>query len=173
MATIRRPVQILGMDSTVFPALISTQITSATAPSIGNLPAYVLNETGSVDEGVYVRFKIPKNFVSAPKLVITGVLDGTVGATDTLGFGFRKRASANNEAADGTFDAEQTTTATIGSTGGSSHSDEDLYETSITLTAGDYAVDDQVSGYLYIDASGNTYTGNFLLTAIEFEYADA
>lgn len=161
------------MDATVFPSPISAQITSATAPSIGNLPCFVLNETGSVDEGVYVRFTIPKNFVSNPKLVVHGILDGAVGATDTLGFGFRKRSSANNESADGTFDAEEVTTATIGATGGSAHSDEDLYQTTITLTAGDYAVDDQVSGYLYIDASGNTYAGNFLLTGLEFEYQDA
>lgn len=171
MATFRLPIQIVHMDATVFPSMIVNQITSAATPSIGDLPCYVLNETGT-DEGVYVRFKIPKNFVGTPKLVVTGILDGVVGATDTLGFGFRKRASANNESADGTFDAEQVTTSTIGATGGSSHSDEDLYETSITLTGADYAIDDQVSGYVYIDASGGNYAGNFLLTDLEFEYTD-
>ena len=104
--------------------------------------------------------------------MLKGVLDGAPSAGDDLGFGFRKRAVADNEAADGTFDAEQTVQNTdIGSTG-SAYSDEDLYITSITLTAGDYSVDDEVFGYFYLDASGTTYTGNFLLLALEFEYTD-
>lgn len=171
MATLRKPVQILRPDANVFPDLIANQITEAASPSIGDLTCYVLADGGS-DEGVYVRVSIPKNYVGTPVLVIKGVLDGAPGASDTLGFSFRKRASANNEAADGSFDAEQTTSATIGSSG-SNHSDEDLYEATITLTAGDYAVDDEVFGYLAIDASGTTYAGNFLLLAIELQYADA
>lgn len=172
MATFRKPIQIVRPDANCFPDLVANQITEAASPSIGDLIAYVLADGGS-DEGVYVQFSVPKNYVGTPKLVIKGVLDGAVGGTDTLGFGFRKRAVADNESADGTFDAEQTVTSTIGATGGSSHADEDLYINTITLTAGDFAVDDQVFGYLYIDASGTTYTGNFLLTALEFEYTDA
>lgn len=151
--------------------LVSNQITSATLPSVGALMAYVLAD-GGADEGIYLSFHIPKNYVSAPKIVIKGILDGAPGASDTLGFSFRKRAVADNESADGTFDAEQTTSATIGSSG-SSHSNEDLYATSITLTAGDYAVDDDVYGYLAIDASGTSYAGNFLLTDVEFEWSDS
>jgi hypothetical protein len=131
----------------------------------------VINDAGA-DEGIYGNFAMPKNYVGTPKLVVRGILDGAPGASDTLGFGFRKRAVANNEAADGTFDAEQVATATIGS-GGSAHSDEDLIEQLITLTAGDYAVDDDVYFYLFIDTSGTTYAGNFLLTGAFFEYTDA
>lgn len=171
MATHRKPIKIVGQDSGVPTDLISNQITAATAPSIGNQLCQVMADGGS-DEGVYVRFTVPKNYVGTPKLVVKGVLDGAPSAGDDLGFSFRKRAVANNEAADGTFDAEQTVQNTdIGSTG-TNHANEDLYEASITLTAGDYAVDDEVYGYLAIDASGTTYTGNFLLTSLEFEYTD-
>lgn len=166
------PVDIVGQDAGVPLDLVSNQITSATAPSIGTQTCWVLAD-GGADEGVYVRFPIPKNYVGTPKLVIKGILDGAPGAGDDLGFGFRKRAVANNESADGTFDAEQTVQNTdIGSTG-TNHANEDLYEASITLTGSDYAVDDEVYGYLYIDASGTTYAGNFLLASLEFEYADA
>jgi hypothetical protein len=151
--------------------MVANQITEATTPSVGDILCYVMADGGS-DEGMYGSFKIPKNYVGSPKIVVTGVLDGSPGASDTLGFGFRKRAIANNESADGTFDAEETVSSTIGS-GGSNHADEDLIELSITLTAGDYAVDDQVHFYLYIDASGTTYAGNFLLTDLELEYTDA
>lgn len=159
-------------DSGVPLDLVSNQITAATAPSVGNLLAYVLAD-GGADEGIYLSFHIPKNYVGTPKLVVQGVLDGAPSAGDDLAFGFRKRAVANNEVADGTFDAEQTVQNTdIGSTG-TNHSNEDLYEASITLTAGDYAVDDAVYGYVFIDASGTTYVGNFLLTDVLFEWADA
>jgi hypothetical protein len=156
-------------DSGVPMDLIANQITEATTPSLGDLLCYVLG-TGA-DEGVRGFFKVPKNYVGTPKLVFSGYLDGAPGASDTLGFAVRKRAVANNEAGDATFDAEQTVSSTIGS-GGSGHSDEDFLEASVTLTAGDYAVDDQVQFWAYIDDSGSSYAGNFLLTDVEFEYAD-
>lgn len=174
MATFRK--SVLGFtavpESTVFPDLVANQITEATAPSVGSQLCYVMAD-GGADEGIYVSFQIPKNYVGTPKIVLKGILDGAPGAGDDLGFGFRKRAVANNESSDGTFDAEQTVQNTdIGSTG-SNFSDEDLYEASIALTAGDYAVDDIVHGYVYIDASGTTYAGNVLLVSVEFEYTDA
>lgn len=160
----------VNMDTGVFASLVSAQITAATAPSIGTQICYVMND-GGADEGVYFRFPIPRNYVGTPVLVIKGVLDGAPGAADILAVGFRKRAVANNEVADGTFDAEQIASETIG-TNGTSHSDEDSYEETITLTAGDYAIDDEVFGYLYIDASVQTYAGNFLLTDVLFQYND-
>lgn len=80
---------------------------------------------------------------------------------------------ADNESADGTFDAEQTVQSTDIGPAGSNHATEDLYVTSITLTAGDCAAGDVVFGWLYLDASGTTYTGKFLLLGVEFEYAGA
>lgn len=172
MATFRKPLPVVHVDAGVFPDLVGNQITASAGPaSVAPQIAYVMADGGS-DEGVHVRFGIPKNYVGSPVLVVRGILDGAPGASDTLGFGFRKRAVANNEAADGAFDAEQVVSATIGSSG-SAHADEDLFELTITLTAGDYAVDDEVFGYLFIDASGTTYAGNVLVTSIEFQYADA
>ena len=173
MATHRKSIlnQNVMLDAGVFPDTVANQITAATTPSIGNQLCFVMAD-GGADEGLYGSFTISKNYVGTPVLVIKGVLDGAPGASDTLGFGFRKRAVANNEAADGTYDAEQAATETIGSSG-TAHSNEDLYEETITLTGGDYAVDDEVFFYFYIDASGTTYAGNFLLTQVEFQYADA
>jgi hypothetical protein len=173
MATHRKSIlnQSTRLDSGVFPDSVANQITEATTPSLGDVLCYVLAD-GGADEGLYGRFAIPKNYVGTPKIVLKGVLDGAPGAADTLGFGVRKRAVANNEAADGTFDAEQVVSAIIGSDG-TNHADEDLIELSITLTGGDYAVDDEVFFYVYLDASGTSYAGNVLLTGVEFEYADA
>lgn len=174
MATHRIPVAIIKPDAGCPLDLIANQITEATTPSIGDLLAYVLLD-GGADEGVWVKWTVPKNYVGTPKCVIRGMLDGAPGASDVLAFGCRKRAVANNESADGTFDSEQLGSATIGSSG-SAHSDEDIVEQSITLTAGDYAIDDDVFAYVFLDSSVNTYVGNLLLFAedsIFFEYNDA
>lgn len=172
MATHR--ISILGgekPDAGVPLDLISNQITAATAPSIGNNLAYVLAD-GGADEGIYGSFDVPENYVGTPTLVVKAVLDGAPGAAETLGFGFRKRANADNEVADGTFDAEQVVSSTIGSSG-SNHGNEDQINLTITLTGADYAAGDQVEFYLFIDSSGTTYAGNVLLRDAIFRYADA
>lgn len=168
MATYRLPVEIVNQDSTVPSDLVSNQITSDTPPSAGNQTCYVLAD-GGADEGVYFRFEVPQNYVGTPVLVIKGILDGAPAGGDDLGFACRKRAVADNEVADGTFDAEQT----AGSTDISAYANEDLYVEDIPLTGGDYAAGDTVFGYVYIDASATTYAGNFLLIDVLFQYADA
>lgn len=160
----------VALDTTVFLATVGSQITAATAPSVGSQLCYVMND-GGADEGIYFSFPIPKNYVGSPVLVMRGILDGAPGASDVLGLGFRKRAVADNEAADGTFDAEQLGNKSIGS-GGLNYADEDEIEITISLTAGDYSVDDTVYGYLFIDASVTTYAGNLLLKDVLFQYAD-
>jgi hypothetical protein len=172
MATHRIRAKIVGADTGVPLDYVGNQITAVAAPSVTNQPCWVLADGGS-DEGVSVRFEVPQNYVGTPVLVIKGILDGAPSNGDDLGFGFRKRAVADNEAADGTYDAEQTFQSTdIGSTG-SNHANEDVFVASITLTGADYAAGDTVFGNAYIDASGTTYTGNFLLTEVLFQYADA
>lgn len=176
MATKRKDISIgpnAALDSGVFQDLVSNQIVAAASPSVGDILATLLADGGS-DEGWKDSFTIPKEYVATdtPNIVIRGILDGAPGASDTLGFAFRKRAVADNAAADGTFDAEQTVSSTIGSSG-SGHSDEDAFELSIALTAGDYAVDNDVYFYVYLDSSGTTYTGNALITSIAFEFGDA
>jgi hypothetical protein len=172
MATHRIPVlSNVKPEAGVPLSLVGSQITAATAPSVANQFCYVLSDAGA-DRGFNFNFSIPKNYVGAPALIARGILDGAPGASDTLGLGLRKRAVADNEAADGTFDAEQVAAPTIGS-GGSDHANEDEIEVSISLTAGDYAVDDMVYGYFFIDASGTSYAGNFLLTGLYFQYTDA
>lgn len=170
MATLRQPVLITGPDANVFPDKIGNQITASN--EIGNLMCYVLAD-GAADNGVYAQFSVPKNYVGSAVLVIKGILDGAPSAAHVLGFGVTGLARADNEASDTAFGSQDIASATIGSSG-SNHADEDYYEETITLTnLGTLAVDDQVYLYAYLDVSVTDYTGNFLLTALEFQYADA
>jgi hypothetical protein len=159
----------VNFDSGVFDDLVSNQITAAAAPSVGNQIATVISDAGT-SRGIYGRFSVPDNYTGSPQLIIKGILDGAPGASDVLAFGFRKRNVADNAPADGTFDAANTGSITIGSSG-LNYSDEDLVIMAINLTAGDYTANAQVFYWLYIDATPNTYTGNFLLTDLEFAYA--
>jgi hypothetical protein len=168
MATLG-PIDLRGvddlLDSGVFPDRVGNQITAATPPSVGGQLCRVVE--GAADEGWQGEFTVPKSYVGAPIIRITVILDGAPGASDTLGFGFRKQATADDESADGTFATEQTVSSTIGSSG-LAYSDEDLAQFEIALTAGDYAIDDLVFYHLYSDASGTSYTGNVLVVGAEF-----
>ena len=163
----RTPITIQYPESGVSLVTVGSQITEATAPSVGTNTCYVLADGGS-DEGVYCHFHVPEDYSSGPEIVIRGILDGGPSASHTLGFGYREHIAADNETADGTFATAQLASATIGSNG-SSHANEDACEEVITATA-TYAAGDDVWCYIFIDASATSYTGNFLLTGLYFEY---
>ena len=82
MATHRLPI-INGMtvpDSTgeCYLAPISTEMSLATG-AMKNL-AFVLKDP-TADTGFYGVFEVPQNYVGTPVIAVTGILDGTVGAT--------------------------------------------------------------------------------------------
>lgn len=175
MATHQIPVCIVKSDATVPLDLIANQITESATPSIGDLLAYVLADNVTADEGLWVKWTVPQNYVGTPVLVVRGILDGAPSAGHTLGFGCRLIAVADNETADATFTAEETTGADIVGSSGSNHADEDEYQNTITLGA-TFAAGDSVYAYVYLDISNTDYTGNVLMVAddcIFFRYNDA
>jgi hypothetical protein len=158
-------------DAGVSPDTVGGQITTDADPSIGRIGCYVLAD-GGVDEGFTLHFRVPDPYVGSPVVVIEGVLDGAPGAADTLGFGFRKRVLTDNAAAYNTLDAEQLASATIGS-GGLDYADRDYLVMLIPLTGAVFATGNRVIGYVFLDSSATTYTGNFLPLDVRFQYADA
>lgn len=166
MATHRIPIISQNMlpDAGVFPDRVGNQITATN--QVGNQLCLVMAD-GGADEGFYDSFKVPKNYVGSPKFVATGILDGVMTSV-TLQFGIKGITISDNEASDAAYSTEDTGNITA------DHADEDKAEVSITASNfSGFAADDEVHYYFYIDASGNTYAGNFLLTQLEFEYADA
>lgn len=155
-------------DAGVTPDLIANQI-SLTNPAIGNVPCFVMN--GASDEGIYGNFGVPAGTVNSQVIVIHGILDGAPGAAETLGFGIQGSPLADNEASDAAFGTADVVTATIGSSG-SGHSDEDEYRETISLSNFALTAQDNAYFYFFIDASGTTYGGNFLLTDLRFQYDD-
>lgn len=157
------------LDQGVFPNRIGNQIAAAADPSVGGQMALVHGD--GADEGWQGDFPVKDDYDEAtnPKIRIDVILDGAPGAGDTLGWGFRKRAVADNEPSDGTFDTEQAVSDIIGSSG-SGHGDEDRLVQEISLTFGHYAKGDRVHFHLYLDGSGTTYAGDVLQVSAEFDY---
>jgi hypothetical protein len=161
MATLRKPIAVSRPDANVFPDLIDNQVTATN--EFKNFVAYVMAD-GGADEGVYASFDVPENYASAGKVIVRGIIDGT--AANTLGIGVKGLARADNEAGDTAFGSEDP-----GSISVVSYADEDHATVSVTLTnLGTLAAKDQVYLYVYVDSSVTSYTGNFLLTGLYFEY---
>lgn len=166
MATLRKSVQIVAPSADAYPDRIGNQCAMATNSALGNIIAYVMTETAGDATGIYVQWSVPKNYGSTPKLVVKGVLDGAMSSV-TLAFTFSGLALQDNEVYDAAF-----ATADLGNIS-TDHGDEDAVECSFALTNTAPAIDDIVYGYLALDTDQNSYTGNFLLTSVEFEYADS
>ena len=164
MATNRLP--ILGPatipDDGPFFAPIKTQIAEANV-NAGEL-ALVLDCDPASDLGVRGSFSVPKDFASAPVLVIRGIIDGTVG-TEDIHTGITLLGRADNEAYDTAHEAED-----IESFQSNAYADEDIFEETIALTV-TLAIDDDVNFHFFIDSSPATpFTGNILVTGLYFQY---
>jgi hypothetical protein len=157
-------------DANVFMDRVGNQV--AATNEYGNQLSFVMTD-GAADRGIYGSFSVPQNYAGTPVLVIRGILDGAPGAADVLGFGIKGMTKSDNEALDVAYSSEDIASATIGS-GGTNHSDEDLYEETIALSNfTGFAVGDTAFFFFFIDISATTYAGNFLLTDLLFRYADA
>jgi len=122
---------------------------------------------GNGDHGVQGSFSVPENYVGTPVLRIVGILDGIAGTN--LAFGCQVLALADDGAFDQAYAAEDTASADV-----STEADEDLYVETISLSTPTFAAGDEAFFSFFVDDSAaSPYTGNFLLTGLYFEYADA
>ncbi len=169
MATIRIPIMGIGTNpddtGNTFLDRIDNQLTMTNVKDqlcmVMNAPA------GGGDTGFHGSFKIPKNFVGTPKIIVTGIIDGT--PASTMGFGMTLLGRADTESIDTAYESEATVTKGTDWTG---YSDESMIELSFTPT-GTLAVDDTIVYFFYREDGADDSTINFLLTSLEFEYSDA
>ncbi|HDY68161.1 hypothetical protein LCGC14_2322080 [marine sediment metagenome] len=170
MATIRIPIMgaMTVPDSTgeCFMQPIGTGITTIGTFPGGNLVMTFVDP--SADTGFYGSFLVPKNYLDTANIIVVGVLDGTVGAT-SLDFEYSYISKADNEAIDAAF--TENATANTGNTSG--WTNEDMLELSISVTDGNFAIDDTVMYYLKRDQGTDDFVGDFHVTGLYFEYNDA
>lgn len=113
--------------------------------------------------GFYGRFKIPKDYSTTPKAVISWT--STIGSGDCV-WDFDYRTAAVGETLDSASWQESVTATTT------APSARNSIETSIALTAGNFAVDDIVQYFCGCDGvdAADTLAGARLLFNLEFEY---
>lgn len=166
MASHRIP--ILGFGTTpdgsgsVFPEPSSIKLANDLYPRL----VWVFNDTAT-KISLYGAFLVPKNYVSAPALVVRWATTATTG---NVQWALDYRAIADGESFDPTTHQESVTSGAIAVPGTAKLEKE----TSINLTAANLAIDDWVEFILSRDgASGNdTAAAALMLIGASFGYAD-
>lgn len=121
----------------------------------------------SADTGFYGTFLVPKNYVDTANIIVRGVLDGTVGTT-SIDFEMSYLPRADNETIEAAW--AESATGNTGNTNG--WTTEDELELSISVTDGNFAVDDTVYYYFKRDQGTDDFVGDFHVTGLFFEYDD-
>ena len=168
MATHRLPIMGFGTvpDSTgeCYSNVISNEVSLGT----GLMKNLVMTlKDPSADTGFYGTFQVPQNYVGTPKIVVIGVLDGTVGAT-SVDFEFSYLTRVDNESIEAAW--EENVTFNTGNTNG--WTTEDLLEDSGSCSA-NFTAGDTVFFYFKRDQGTDDFVGDFHVVGLYFEYADA
>ena len=121
----------------------------------------------SADTGFYGTFQVPQNYAGTPKIVVAGVLDGTADTT-SVDFEFSYLALADNES----LEAAWVESVAFNSGNTSGWTTEDLMILSAACGA-NFAVGDEVFFYFKRDFGTDDFVGDFHVTGLYFEYADA
>lgn len=167
MATHRLPIMgaMTVPDSTgeCYQNVISNEMSLAT----GLMKCLVMTlKDPSADTGFYGVFEVPQNYVGTPVIAVTGVLDGTVGAT-SIDFEFSYLTRADNETIEAGW--EESVTFNTGNTNG--WTTEDLLTASNACSA-NFSAGDTVFYYFKRDQGTDDFVGDFHVTGLYFQYSD-
>ena len=169
MATKRVPFQYNTPYTTVFPDVIGNQI--STSNPVGTFVGFVMSAGVGADNGMRLTLKVPTDYASTPRLIVTYLLDGSPGASDTLGTGASGLCVPSLDTEDAAFSAEDADSVTIGSSGLGA-ADEDMLEVGVDLDNLTLVATQLLLLNGYLDVSGTSYAGNAILQAAELEYDD-
>ena len=128
----------------------------------------IFNDTANRD-GIHGGFTVPKNYVGSAKIIVVWTAIVTSGDVE-WDFDYRAVGGDDLESLDQTGTQE---TVNINDTAPSAI--HERMEASLTLTAGNFAVDDEVEFTLFRDGvdAGDTMVGDAIVFAVLFEYSDA
>lgn len=128
----------------------------------------ILNDNGSTKTGIYGLFTVPKNYISAPKIVI---LWTAIVTTGNAKFQYEYRTVPGDDA--NSLDQaglEETVTVTDAAPGAVNR----RLQASITITAANVAADEVVEFYFNLrgDDAATTIASKCIIHDLLFEYAD-
>jgi len=119
--------------------------------------------------GIHGGFTVPKNYVGSAKLVVVWTTTAITGDVE-WDFDYRAVGGDDTESLDQTGTQES---VNLNDTAPSAVNER--METAITLTAGNFAVDDEVEFTAFRDGTdaGDTIAAAVMVFALLFEYSDA
>ncbi len=168
MATHRVPILGFGtVPDTSGDVFFEPYTIKATNDVWGRLVA-IFNDTAT-RIGLQGGFTVPKNYVGSPKIVVVWTATATTGDVE-WDFDFRAVGGDDTESLDQSGTQES---VNINDTAPSAA--HERMEASLTLTAGNFAVDDEVEFTLFRDGTnaGDTMAAAAIVFAVLFEYSDA
>lgn len=168
MATHRVPILGFGtVPDTSGDVFFEPYTIKATNDVWGRLVA-IFSDTATRD-GLHGGFTVPKNYVGSPKIVVVWTATATTGDVE-WDFDFRAVGGDDTESLDQSGTQES---VNINDTAPSAA--HERMEASLTLTAGNFAVDDEVEFTLFRDGTdaGDTMAAAAIVFAVLFEYSDA
>lgn len=136
---------------------------STIATFLGSNLVMVLKDP-SADTGFYGSFEVPPNYVSTPVIAITGILDGTVGAT-SVDFEFSYLTRVDNETIEAAW--EESVTFDTGNTNG--WANEDILTDSAACSA-NFTAGDTVFYYFKRDFGTDDFSGDFHIIHLHFQF---
>jgi len=128
----------------------------------------VFNDTAT-RIGLRGGFTIPKNYVGSPKIIVVWTATATTGDVE-WDFDYRAVGGNDTESLDQTGTQES---VNINDTAPSAA--HERMEASLTLTAGNLSIDDEIEFEIFRDGvdAGDTMTAAAIVFSILFEYTDA
>ena len=169
MATHELPLGLGMPDSSgeVFPSTVEVQ---ADLTNAKNVPCMVYTWPTGSDIGVEIGFKVPKNYVGTPKIILCGVIDTQENQVMAFKAATEASSIANNETMDVAYD-----TADLAEVDLTAYADEDYVELAITMTPGTgLAAGEWTNVKIQRDNTNDDCTTvYFCCTGHYFQYADA
>lgn len=140
---------------------------------VWNRMVLVFNQ-GSARDAVRGGFAVPKNYVGSAKIICV-YTSSVLHATNGMRLEFDYRAVGGNDAESLDETDEQEAVATVGVNSSAPSAVNERMEDSITLTASNLAVDDEVEFEFFRDGldPNDNHSGPLIVFNLLFEYADA
>lgn len=128
----------------------------------------IFNDSGT-RIGLQGGFTVPKNYVGSAKIIVVWTGTATSGDIE-LDFDYRAVGGDDAESLD-----QSGTQQTVNQEDTAPSAAHERMEAALTLTAGNFAVDDEVEFELFRDGTdgGDTMAAAAIVFAVLFEYADA
>jgi hypothetical protein len=121
----------------------------------------------SADAGFYGVFQVPQNYVGTPKVTVSFVLDGTVGATN-IGFLMNVLPRADGETIEAAWEESLTFTKQS-----NDDANEDMVIVTASFASATFVAGEEVFYYFVRDFSADAFVGDIHVTGLFFEYSDA